>query len=228
MSAVQSMVQAARRQARAKRASVFREAFTLSSTTRILDIGSEDGSAVAAMLAGTGAQPNNVYIADSDLGRLEEGHRRFGFVPVEMPESGRLPFEDRFFDIVYCSSVIEHVTVPKSEVWAMHDGQEFQKRAHRRQRQFANEIRRLGKQYYVQTPDKWFPVESHTWLPFVGYLPRSMQLKVLALSNRYWIKRTTPAWNLLGTSDMRELFPDAEIRRERFMGLSKSIMAIKS
>lgn len=227
MSFVQTILQGARRQAHAKRATVFRESFSIGSATRILDIGAGDGSAIAAVLAGTGARPANVYIADIDREQLRDGHERFGFVPVQISESGRLPFEDRGFDIVYCSSVIEHVTVPKSEIWAMRDGRDFRERARRRQRQFADEIRRLGRCYYVQTPDKGFPVESHTWLPLVGYLSRSLQLKVLAWSNRHWIKSTRPDWSLLGAGDMRELFPEAEIVRERFMGLTKSITAIR-
>src|SRR5690606_34529028 len=47
VSAVAALVQVARRQARARRAGVFREAFALGPATRTLDIGSEDGSAIA-------------------------------------------------------------------------------------------------------------------------------------------------------------------------------------
>lgn len=227
MSAVESIVQVARQEAREKRAKVFRGAFHIGPATKILDIGSEDGSAVAAVLAGTGAQPSNVYIADIDAKRVQEGHRRYGFVPVAIPETGQLPFEDQFFDIVYCSSVIEHVTVAKNLVWSIESDNDFRDRAQLRQRSFADEIRRLGKGYYVQTPNKWFPVESHTWLPFISYLPRKAQLKIISFSNRYWIKRTNPDWYLLTDKEMRQLFPEAEIQRERFMGITKSIMAIK-
>ena len=75
-----------------------------------------------------------------------------------------------------------------------------------------------AKTYFVQTPNKWFPIESHTWLPFVGFVPRAAQLATIAVSNRFWIKRTSPDWHLLTAREMRTLFPDAEIRRERFLG----------
>lgn len=227
LNGVERVVQRARRQARAKRASLFRQHFAIGPTTKILDIGSEDGSAISAVLAGTSADPANVFIADVDAQRVAEGARRYGFVPVPISESGRLPFGDRFFDIVYCSSVIEHVTVAKSEVWSRRSGRDFRVTARQRQREFADEIRRLGKTYYVQTPYKWFPVESHTWLPLVGFLPRRLQLPVIALSNRYWIKRTAPDWCLLTARDMRQFFPDAALKHERVLGLTKSIMAIK-
>jgi hypothetical protein len=230
MSAVEALVQTARQEAREKRARAFREMFTVGPTTRILDLGSADGSAIAAVLAGTGAQPNNIFIADSDPALVGEGQRRFGFTPVTIPTSGRLPFDDGYFDIVYCSSVIERVTAaPGDETWYDRTSDiEFERRARAGQRQFANEIRRLAKSYFVQTPNKWFPLESHTWLPFVGYLPRTQLLRVVAWTNRYWIKRTQAEWFLLTAADMQELFPDAVIRRERFMGLTKSIMAMKA
>lgn len=224
---VSEIVQHVRTVARSKRARVFLDSFVLDAQTRVLDIGSEDGSNIARVLGGTHVQPRNVYIADISSEMVNKGHAQYGFVPVTIPETGRLPFDDGFFDIVYCSSVIEHVTVPKEKMWAVRSGREFHRAADDSQRHFANEIRRLGKHYFVQTPNKWFPIESHTWLPFIGYLPRAWQLPILRVSNRVWVKRTNPDWRLLTATDMRSLFPDAVIERERLFGITKSIMAIK-
>ncbi len=227
MSGLASVVHTFRRRARAKRARVFREVFEIMARTRIVDIGSEDGSSIAAVLQGTGVKPKNVYIADIESELVQRGHKHYGFVPVVIPESGRLPFEDQYFDIVYCSSVIEHVTVPKAIVWNVVSGKEFREAAAHRQAEFAAEIRRLGKGYFVQTPNKWFPIESHTWLPLVSYLPRWILVPLLNISNRFWVKKTTPDWFLLTATNMKILFPDAVLRKERFAGLTKSIMAIK-
>ena len=214
--------------ARRRRSVRFRSSFVLDQKTRILDIGSEDGSAIAAVLAGTSVHPGNVYIADIDKALVSEGHDRYGFTPIVIEEAAKLPFEDAYFDIVYCSSVIEHVTVPKASVWELLNGDQFARQAWQRQTEFANEIRRIGRGYFVQTPNKWFIVESHSWLPFVGWLPRTVLVPLLALTNRIWIKRTAPDWYLLTRSKMRKLFPEATLARESFFGMTKSLMAIKS
>ena len=210
-----------------KRVAVFRESFEIRKETKILDLGSENGSNIASYLDGTDHSSANVYIADIDRAAVEEGSLRFGFTPALIDEAGTLDFPDRFFDIVFCSSVIEHTTIPKSEVWAVSDQEEFQRRSWERQTLVAKEISRLGKQYFVQTPSRSFPIESHSWLPLVGYLPRKQLVRALRISNRIWVKETYPDFNLLGKNEMRALFPDAEIRIEKAFGLEKSLIAVK-
>src|SRR5690606_13959665 len=203
---VVTLVNRARTDARAKRARVFLEHFEIWRSTRILDLGSENGEHIASVLAGTPISPSNVYIADIDSSAVLDGHRRFGFEPVHIPESGRLPFDDGFFDIVYCSSVLEHVTVLKSEVCTLRDGAEFARRAWERQRAFAREIVRLCRGYFVQTPCRSFSIESLSCLPFVAYLPRPALVPLLETTNRLWVKKTQPDWRLLSEGDMRRLF----------------------
>lgn len=73
----------------------------------------------------------------------------------------RLPFADQSFDLVFSNSVIEHVGDAAS------------------QRQFAQEVARVGRAYWVQTPNRWFPVEQHLLTPLVHWLPRSWQRAVV-------------------------------------------------
>lgn len=200
----------------------------LDENTRILDLGSEAGHNIRAVLNGTPARPNNVYIADIDERLVMEGAKRYGFVPVVIDESARLPFPNGYFDIVYCSAVIEHVTVEKENIWSIRSGRAFKSRSLKHQQEFAREIQRVGRQYFVQTPYKHFPIESHTWLPFLAWLPRSALIKVIAFTNRCWIRKTIPDWNLLNMEEMSSLFQDARIIREKSLGLTKSIMAVKS
>lgn len=132
------------------------------------------------------------------------------------------------FDIVFCSSVIEHVTVPKDRIHDSVAQASFAAEAHEHQRRFAAEIERVGRRYFVQTPNKWFPIESHTWLPLpIVLLPRGMQLRVVGWLEPWWIKGTGMDWHLLTRREMSELFPSAEIVVERSLGLPKSLIAIR-
>jgi SAM-dependent methyltransferase len=212
--------------ARERRAAVFRSRFALGPRTRILDLGSADGAHVHAVLRGTRVQPHNVVIADIRESVVQRGAERFGFTPIVLKEDVDLPFEDRDFDIVHCSSVIEHVTVPKSQVWSIRSDARFRDVARARQSRFAKEIRRVGRQYFVQTPHPGFPIESHSWLPFFGYLPRRALLRLLPLSNALWIKKTAPDWCLINEPTLQRMFPEAIIVHERLFGLTKSLAAV--
>ena len=189
---------------------------------KILDLGSEDGSFIAATIPFR----ENVVIADIDEEMLSRGRARYGFETVLLDESGELPFEDNWFDIVHCNSVIEHVTVDKKQQWSLQSAKQFTKVAFERQKCFANEIRRVGKSYFVQTPNRNFLFESHTWLPVIQFLPRPLLIKAIRFLNKWWVKKTSPDWNLLTGRQMKELFPEAVIIKERVLGLTKSLIAI--
>lgn len=213
---------------RRKRAELFLQKFELNKTTRILDIGSENGENINLILKKTDVLPENVFLADINERAIMEGREKFGYQCVLVDESGLVPYDDKFFDVVYCSSVIEHVTIEKDSMWDIKSKAAFQKAALKSQKKFADEIIRIGKQYFVQTPAKYFPVESHTGLPIFAFLPRAMQLQIMQMTNKFWIKEAVPDFNLLTKKEMSDFFPGAEIVLERKFGLAKSIMAIKS
>jgi len=226
MNPITRIVRNISRRARSRRAEIFRGAFSIDARTRILDLGSENGSNINFVLNGTAFDPQNVYIADIDEAAVKDGATSYGFVPVPISESQRLPFADKFFDIVYCSSVIEHVTVPKDEVWSLYSGRKFRSDSRKRQREFAEEIKRLSKQYFVQCPYRHFPIESHSWLPFLAWMPRRIQIPLLKVTNAFWIKQTSPDWHLLNKRELMGLFDEAELFEEKMFGITKSIMAV--
>jgi SAM-dependent methyltransferase len=127
--------------------------------------------------------------------------------------------EDREFDVVHSNSVIEHVGD-----WS-------------RMVAFAIEIRRVGKRYFVQTPNFWFPIEPHVRLPAFHWLPEQLRYRLLIRRSWGFIERSSDLaaamdeldhMRLLDRGQMRVLFPDAVIERERLMGLTKSLMAIRA
>lgn len=131
-----------------------------------------------------------------------------------------LPFLDGSFDVIFSNSMIEH----------LHDQAS--------QEAFAREARRVGTgRMWVQTPARWFPIEPHLLTPFIHYLPKRVQRRLLR-NFTLWGLITRPEQSyvdqfldeirLLSARAMRDLFPDCELRRERFLGLTKSLISVRS
>jgi SAM-dependent methyltransferase len=212
---------------RRKRAALFRAHFDIRPDSRILDLGGGDGTHVHYLLAGTAARSANVHVADIDHEAVARAAARFGYRPVLLAEGARLPFPDRWFDVVICSSVLEHVTIPKQEIWQERSGARFRRRARAAQRRFALELARVTHGYFVQVPCRGFPIETHSWLPFVDLLPRPLQCRIIHFANRHWIKKTIPDFHLPGAREMAHYFPAARLVRERCGGFTKSLIAIE-
>jgi SAM-dependent methyltransferase len=114
-----------------------------------------------------------------------------------------LPFEPNSFEIAYSNSLIEHLHPDDRP-------------------RFAAEIRRVAARYWVQTPNRYFPIEPHVLLPGFQFLPEGARKRLWRLG----MPRTPyEPIELLGAAELRRLFPDAVILRERFAGLTKSLIA---
>lgn len=148
-------------------------------------------------------------------------------LPVELPDWAEADHADacelpdavlsRRYDLVFSNSVLEHVG------------------GHERRRRMAEAIRALAPRYWVQTPYRYFPVEPHWVAPGMQFLPVPARVAVA----RTWPLAYTPgkSWELamkqvlttelIGRAEMRYLFPDAAIRAERLLGLTKSLIAVR-
>jgi len=126
-------------------------------------------------------------------------------------------FADQSFDIVHSNSVIEHVGNWEN------------------MRAFARECQRLGEHYFVQTPNFWFPIEPHFMAPFVHWLPLPLHAWLMTKMSLGQYRRydslseavsAIQGVRLLDRNMMASLFPKADIQRERFMLLTKSMTAV--
>ena len=169
---------------------------------RILDVGAGAGGALERF------NRENPIIA-LDLEPLDSDWLDAPNVTVKVGDGTRLPYGDREFPVIFSSSTIEHVP-------------------EHLQQAFADEIGRVGQRFFVQTPNKWFPIEPHYQFPLFQFLPERVQK---ALNSRFSLGwRPRGQWEpvrLLSARDLRRLFPDAEIHRERVFGLTKSLMAVR-
>lgn len=129
-----------------------------------------------------------------------------------------LPFDNQSFDIVVSNSVIEHLGE-----W-------------NQQKIFADEIRRVGRSYWVQTPSRTFFIEPHYLAPLIHFLPKKYR-RLLARYFTVWgltvhptrkqVDEMVEELNLLNKPEVEQLFPEATIICEKWCGMTKSIIACK-
>ncbi len=206
------ILQSAFRHFRSLRMRLFERTFEISSSTRILDVG---GSSEIWQFA--------AVLPQVTLLNLPTALSSSGAQVTQIAGDGRfLPFRDRSFDIVFSNSVIEHVGTRQDQL------------------KFAEEVGRVGRSYWVQTPNRRFPLEMHLMLPLIQFLPKSTQ-RLLIYRFTGWEKLVRPSaeerafylehflneLNLLDRATLTELFPGATILSERVFGFSKSLIAMK-
>ena len=196
---------------RRRRMRDFAQTFDPRASTRILDVG------------GT---PYNWQLLDSNP-RVTLLNLRLPDEVDAMPpqmvavvgDATRLEFESQSFDVGFSNSVIEHVGSRDNQA------------------KFAAEIRRVARGLWVQTPARSFPIEPHLLALFVHYLPLGWQRRLvrrftlwglISRPSQERIDQVLRETRLLNLADMREFFPDCEIRCERFLGLTKSYIAVRS
>ena len=162
----------------------------------------------------TGGDPGDVRVTLLNIEHQPVSSSRFVSAVGDarsMPE-----FSDKSFDVVFSNSVIEHV--------GSYDDQ----------RRMANEVMRVGKRYFVQTPNKRFPLEPHFLFPWFQYLPSWARAQAVHRFDVGWYKRMpdyaaakaeVDSIRLLTRAKFIALFPGAKIHVEKLAGLSKSFVA---
>lgn len=192
---------------RLKRMREFSDLFKINEKTRIIDIG--------------GGKDNWELIDVRPwltIVNVDAKPEKQGKTAIEIGDGCALKFSNLAFDVAYSNSVIEHVGD-----WNA-------------QKRFANEVSRMAPNYYVQTPNRRFFFEPHLLTPFMHFFPKIMQRALLRNftvwgliarpSSEYvrWFLDTT---QLLTVAQVKTLFPDAQIRREKWFGMTKSIIAMR-
>jgi len=190
------------------------QVLTSNPVCRILDIGGEPAywAVVADMM---GNRPYHVTLLNREIYETDEAK----LTSVSGDARDLCQFADDSFDVVHSNSVIEHVG-RWDDMAAM-----------------SREVRRLAPNYFVQTPYFWFPIEPHCSTALFHWLPESVRLSMLMRKPRgSWgqakdvdtAMRQIHSSTLLDKRMLGMLFPDAMIVREKVLGLTKSLIAIRS
>jgi hypothetical protein len=200
---------------RRRRMRRFYATFRPTPRTRLLDIG---GQPHTWFFESRFCEPLPVTLVNQRFPNLAAHNNNSRFTPIEA-DATDLPFENQSFDIAYSNSVIEHLTT-----WE-------------RQQAFASEARRVASNLWIQTPARHFPIEPHVLAPFFQYLPKRLQIR-LARHFTLWgllskpspvdIEELISEVRLLTLREMKKLFPDCIILKERVLGITKSYVAVRA
>ena len=146
-------------------------------------------------------------VGTEDGSHLAEQYRGLKYQSVEPGSS--LPFSTNQFDIVFSNAVLEHTGCRASQA------------------AFLKEVCRVGKRFFITTPNRWFPVEHHTGLPFLHFLPCAVYRAVLAkTSYGYWADEAH--LNMLSRGALRRMLPSGvkgRVETVRLLGLASNLIA---
>ncbi|MGH3401107.1 MAG: class I SAM-dependent methyltransferase [Streptosporangiaceae bacterium] len=123
------------------------------------------------------------------------------------------------YDLVFSNSLLEHLG------------------GHTRRQQFADVVRESAPAWWVQTPYRYFPVEPHWVFPWFQFLPFRTRLLITqhwslghqpVLKDQAQAAELVASVELVSATEMKAYFAGSEIWFERFAGLPKSLVAIKT
>jgi len=159
---------------------------------------------------------SDVFIKTLNIAAEEQRHENIQ--PLAGDATDLKCFTDQSFDVVFSNSVIEHLFTLEN------------------QGRMASEIQRVGKAFWVQTPNYWFPMEPHFHVPGWQWLPLGLRVRMLQRRRCGWrgpcsdsvkARRLVEEVRLLTGRELSRMFPGATLLPERFCGLVKSWTAIK-
>lgn len=185
----------------------------LTGKERVLDIGSQVDNQSRQILE---RFPDKGRIVAANLmsQHLTAIRTAYPGVHAVQTDARLLPFPDKSFDLVYSNAVIEHV-----------GGFEDQKR-------MADEVRRVGKRWFLTTPNRWYPFEFHARMPFLSWLPPHLMHKAARLwaynhvQGRYRSGNDYSDVHLMTAGQLRRAFPDSLILKPRVTFWPETLVVI--
>ena len=174
---------------------------------RVLDVGASGEVFLRYTFEDIYPYPERVVAGGAMLKEIASARRVYPRPQYVVFDGCTLPFPDKSFDLAFSNAVIEHI---------LGDG---------RQTRFAQEIMRVGKSWFVTTPNFWYPCESHYHLPLIQFLPRSLQRQYNRLLGTHIPRGEVQELSLLSARGLRQLFPTSEIRKVRVTFWPETLVA---
>lgn len=191
---------------RSARFELFMKSFSPTPRDRVLDVGAGEGEGrfVNFFEAMYPWKSNVTAVALVDLPELRKS---FPEVALVVGDGRKLPFMDREFGIAFSNAVIEHVGTKAD------------------QKRFVAEACRVSDRVFISTPNRWFPVDAHTLIPFAHWLPMRWRNRIYRSFGRDYFA-SEKSLRLIGASEFLSLVPPshrATLFRQRVFGWTSNL-----
>jgi len=201
---------------RTRKLELFNKLMNPTKETKILDVGAEVNPNNENVIQFIDGYPwkNNVSAINLSSEHIAAIKQHYPEVDAHVGDACALPWEDKCFDIIYSNAVIEHLG-------------DFEKQV-----KMANEIMRVGKSWFVTTPNRWYPYEFHMRLPFVTWLPRGGYIRVGQVISYNHVKRKYETGirrddlRLMTAKDLKHCFPSSRIIKQRVTFMAETLICV--
>ena len=204
---IKNLMERYRAQSREKKYKLFLEKIQPKDNDTILDIGGGNG----LFLEQKYQHKSNIICLDLELEPLLVTKEKYPEIQCILADATALPIKDSSVPIVFSNAVIEHVGNREN------------------QKQYANEILRVAKKFFVTTPNKFFPIEFHYRIPFYQFIPKIIQRW---LNNKFsvglWYNKGI--WEdiyLLSYRQLKKLFSKNTVIKLNTTFISESLICYK-
>ena len=201
---------------RTRKLELFNKLMNPTKEMKILDIGSQINPTNECDIQFIDYYPwkSNVSAINLSSEHISLIQQYYPEIDARVGDACALPWEDKQFDIVFSNAVIEHLgSVEK-------------------QKKMATEIMRVGKSWFVTTPNRWYPFEFHMRLPLVTWLPRNGYIRfgqVISYNHtkrKYMTGIRRDDLRLMTAKDLRHCFPTSRIIKQRVTFMAEILICV--
>jgi Methyltransferase domain len=188
---------------------------TLPKPIRILDVGGRSAFWVGSGLLDAAGSDVEITLINTSQIELGEAYSHPGLIYSVGDARDMREFQTKSFDVVFSNSVIEHVGNYADQAL------------------MAQEVQRLGKRYFIQTPNFYFPIEPHFVFPAFHWFPIELRVWLVMHFPLGWYgkfdsssraREEVESIRLLTQRNFVRLFPGSKLFKERFLGMTKSFV----
>ena len=157
--------------------------------------------------------PYKKFITCLSNQRLSLIKKKFPQIKTIIGDGRKTKFPNNTFDIVHSNATIEHVGKFKNQI------------------KFVKEAFRISKKYvFITTPNRYFPLDLHTAIPIIHWLPKKIHRIILRMIGHKFLSQEKNL-NLLNLNDLKKICRIIQIKNYKiefikFFGLKSNLILI--